>query len=66
MTQFICGLLHGCSGLCGGSLGGFLCGLFLGTHRIEDLAFQRDDGHQQDQDQEHQYDAGNGNDHVKT
>ena len=61
-----CGLLHGCSGLCSGSLGGFLGSLLLCVHRIEDLAFQRDNRHQQDKDQEHQYDAGNGNDHVKT
>ena len=33
---------------------------------VKDLALQRDDGHQQDEDQKHQHNAGYGNDHIIT
>ena len=60
-------LLHGGSGLCG-SLGScrLLACLLLGGHTVEDLAFQRDDEHQQDEDGKHQHDTGNGDNHIRT
>ena len=59
-------LLNRCSRLCSGSLG---CSLFCclpDIHAVEDLALQRDDRHQQDKDGKHQYDTGNGDNHIRT
>ena len=34
------------------------------TITVEDLAFQHDDEHQQDEDGKHQHDTGNGDNHI--
>ena len=57
------GLFHRSSRFCSRrSLGGCL----LVVHGVKDLALQRDDGHQQDEDQKHQHHTGYGNDHIIT
>ena len=55
------------SGLCGGCLRSSLGGLLLGIHRVEDLALQRDDSHQQHGGSgTPARDTSNGNDHTET
>ena len=57
------GLFHRSSRFCSrSSLGSCL----LAVHGVKDLALQRDDGHQQDEDQKHQHNTGYGNDHIIT
>jgi len=56
-----------CTGLCGSLGSSRLLGcLLLGGHTVEDLAFQHDDEHQQDEDGKHQHDTGNGDNHIRT